>query len=107
METNCSEQYRQGDVLLIPAIVAMDGAKPVQPTGNRYILAHGEATGHHHSVSADTCNLFDLAGKTVLVVAEPTPITHQEHGAISIAPGTYWVVRQREYTPADIRRVMD
>jgi hypothetical protein len=99
--------YRQGDVLIVPAAINLDGAKPIQPTRNAHILAYGESTGHHHSVSTETCGLFDLAGKTVLVVAEPTPLMHQEHGAIEIAPGQYWVVIQREYTPQAIRRVTD
>lgn len=102
--------YRQGDVLLIPTSgIDLTAGKPIQPIFGRYILAEGEATGHHHSIGADVCDgLFDLAGKTVLVVDQPAAmLTHQEHGAIAIAPGQYWVVRQREYTPQEIRRVMD
>lgn len=103
------KQLRQGDVYLMPAkYFSLDGAKPIEPVNGRYILAEGEATGHHHSVAVETCGgLFDLAGKTVLVVTEPTQLTHQEHGMIEIAPGQYWVIRQREYTPEAIRRVID
>lgn len=101
-------QIRQGDVYLKPAgKVSLDGAKTVAPVNGRFILAEGEATGHHHSVAVETCGLFDLTGKTVLVVDAPTPLTHQEHGEITIAPGMYFVIRQREYTPEAIRRVMD
>ncbi len=98
---------RQGDVMLIPCQTSMDGAKAIKPRNGRLILAEGEATGHHHSVDCKTAGLFDLLGKTVLVVDTPTRIEHQEHGAIEIAPGQYWVVRQREYSPQEIRRVMD
>lgn len=99
--------FRQGDVLLIPCNVSMDGAKEIKPRNGRLILAEGEATGHHHSVDYQTAGLFDFSGKTVMVVTEPTTLTHQEHGAIEVMPGQYWVVRQREYTPQAIRRVMD
>lgn len=102
-----SEQLRQGDVLLIPCSVSMDGAKEIEPRNGRLILAEGEATGHHHSVDCQAAGLFDLAGRVVLVVNEQTTLTHQEHGAIEVAPGQYWVVGQREYSPEAIRRVMD
>lgn len=98
---------RQGDVLLVPCNVSMDGAKEIQPRNGRLILAEGEATGHHHRVDSRTAGLFNLAGKVVMVVNKPTVLTHQEHGAINVAPGQYWVVGQREYTPKAIRRVMD
>ena len=100
------KQIRQGDVYLVRA----DGVKPegkkVRPQNGRLILAEGEATGHHHSVDAAVCDLFS-GDKPVLVVREPTTLDHQEHGAIEVEPGTYWVVRQREYTPQAIVRVRD
>lgn len=102
------KQIRQGDVYLRPAgDFKLDGAKVIAPVNGRFILAEGEATGHHHSVTAETCGLFDMVGKTVLVVNETTQLTHQEHGTIEVAPGMYFVVRQREYAPEAPRRVMD
>lgn len=99
--------YRQGDVLIVPTTDKPEGLSPVMPRSGRYILAEGEATGHHHSVSADVCKLFSLAGKLFMSVAETTPLTHQEHGAIEIASGYYWVIRQREYDAGEERRVRD
>jgi hypothetical protein len=100
-------QIRQGDVYLTKA---PDGTKPdgkrIKARSGRLILAEGEATGHHHSVDATVCQLFG-GTRTVLVVGQPTSLAHQEHGAIEIEPGTYWVTRQREYTPEAIRNVMD
>lgn len=97
------KQYRQGDVLLISTDKAPEG-KPVKAENGLVILARGEATGHHHSVPETMCTLF---GNDVLVVNEPTQISHQEHGAIEIAPGNYWVVRQRMYQRKKIVRVQD
>lgn len=101
--------YRQGDVLLVPVSTPVDltGATPEAPRAGRLILAEGEATGHHHSLACTAAGLFALDGRRVLVVEERTPLTHQEHGAIEIAPGQYWVIGQREYTPAEIVRVRD
>jgi hypothetical protein len=87
--------------------VDLSQAKRIAPVSGRLILAEGEATGHHHSVDCQTAGLFDLTGKTVLVVDSPTVLTHQEHGPIEVAPGTYWVMIQREYSPEAIRRVID
>ena len=93
---------RQGDVLLVKTNKKPEGVATA-PRNGRIILAEGEATGHHHSVDAQVCELFG----DLLVVREATPLTHQEHGLIEIQPGTWWVVRQREYTPQEIRRVQD
>lgn len=98
--------YRQGDVLIVKTNEKADG-KPIAARDGRLILAEGEATGHHHSVPATAAQLFAVDERMMLVVGEETEVQHQEHGAIRIAPGTYWVVRQREYTPQAIRRVMD
>ena len=98
--------YRQGDVLLV-ATEATPSGKKVKAEAGRLILARGEATGHHHSVSARNATMFDEAGKFLLVVADQATLDHQEHSAIEVAPGAYWVVRQREYTPEEIRRVQD
>jgi len=34
-------------------------------------------------------------------------VVHEEHGPISLEPGTYRVWIQREYSPEAIRRVLD
>lgn len=101
-----SNQIRQGDVFLTPATNVPTGKK-VRAKRGRLILARGEATGHHHSVSANTSEMFELDGRMWLVVNEPTTLDHQEHAPIEVKPGIYWVVRQREYTPQEIRRVKD
>ena len=98
---------RQGDVLLRKITKLPEGMKPSQPIDGRLILAYGETTGHHHSVTANVATLFEDGNKMVLAVREPTILDHQEHAQVEIMPGIYWVVRQREYTPQAIRRVLD
>lgn len=100
-------QIRQGDVYLKPGEMPEGKCKKIKAKRGRLILAEGEATGHHHSVSADVAELFDFGGKMALVVREPATLDHQEHAPIEVQPGTYWVIRQREYSPQEIRRVAD
>jgi hypothetical protein len=92
--------YRQGDLLLIRVNTLPDGARQRSGPGDRLILAHGEATGHHHSVAAADAELTVTdADEAYLRVMRPTSLEHQEHRVIELEPGTYWVVRQREYGP--------
>lgn len=47
-------QIRQGDVFLRPVKSLPAGCKPIQPeNGVRFVLAHGEVTGHAHAIYAD------------------------------------------------------
>src|SRR6185437_1636849 len=98
------QMYRQGDVLLIPAVMPT-GTAPVKEATGRIILAYGEATGHHHSLKASVGNLFEREGKRYLRMDIDAPLEHQEHAPILIPRGTYHVVIQREYSPEAIRDV--
>lgn len=106
-----NELYRQGDVLLrrVKAIPAEAKANPRD--NGQVILAYGEVTGHAHRI-ADP----DATGAVLLSVGESATflrltkgaeLVHQEHATIDLPAGAYEVVRQREYTPEEIRRVAD
>lgn len=46
-----AHQIRQGDVFLIPVAALPAGCKPIEPeAGRRFVLAHGEVTGHAHAI---------------------------------------------------------
>jgi hypothetical protein len=108
------KQLRQGDVLLVKVKARTPKGRAVNEKG-RIILAHGEVTGHAHEVmAADTevagpaAQFFEEPdGTRFLFVERACVLTHQEHGAIALAPGCYEVVRQREYTPEAARHVAD
>lgn len=104
-----TQQLRQGDVLLVPChgVNAVRGKKVVASQDGRVILAYGEATGHHHSLSAKAATLFEREDKRYLRVTQPTMLEHQEHEHILVPRGTYLVIRQREYSPETIRNVQD
>lgn len=97
--------FRQGDVLLIPIYRVPENYQHI-PVDGPIVLAHGEATGHAHTV--DGAMLFHgPMGEVIIDVTEHTEVKHQEHTAIPLEIGFYRVVRQREYTPEAIRNVAD
>lgn len=99
----------------------------------RITLAHGEVTGHHHTIYADAetdlipdAEFFEEPhGRRVLLVQHPCVLRHQEHAPIALDPaspiqarqgdvlltpigiGAWEVTRQREYSPEAIRNVAD
>lgn len=99
-------KHRQGDVMLIKVDALPDGAKREQ-VKDRIVLAYGEVTGHAHAIKDKTTELYKFDVDMFLKVLNTTNLVHEEHGAITIEPGIYKVVRQREYTPREIRNVAD
>ena len=106
---NKNKGFRQGDVLVIPTTVIPTSAKPVAPENGRVILAHGEATGHHHSFGHNqgVTMFWDDGGGSYIQVTAPTDLVHQEHTALTAQPGAYEVRRQRTYVSGLVRRVGD
>lgn len=103
---------RQGDVLVKPIKKLPKNLKPAEAENGRYVLAHGEATGHHHSFAmSERVAMFredgSGGGLFLTVTGAPVALEHQEHAALAVEPGHYQVVRQREYSPEAIRRVED
>lgn len=102
--------FRQGDVKILEVAEIPEGLKPVPLEAGRVILAHGEVTGHAHAVVGDV-ELFesDIAEmrQRFLRVESEAQVVHEEHDTISLPPGLYEIDIQREYTPAEIRTVVD
>ena len=108
MDTNTVEKevvYRQGDVALVRcAELPAKARKLDEPV----ILAHGEKTGHAHQIFDGFASLYEAGDSRYLAVTgSVATLQHQEHAAISIQPGVYEVRRQREYSPEEIRWVLD
>ena len=101
----------QGDIPCYPYAGEIKGTE-VKHTGS-VVLALGEKTGHKHVIS--TLNPNDLQawkqleGGWIITLKTEGTLTHNQHGALTIAPGTYRVGQEREYDHfADIsRRVID
>jgi len=80
----------------------------IRPEQGRVVLAHGEVTGHSHSISPQEATLYSDGAVTELEVkAAMAMLEHQEHGTIALPKGRYRVIRQREYSPEAIRNVAD
>lgn len=102
---------RQGDVLIVGVKSIPKNVEPVAREQGRVILAHGEATGHAHAIKDKRAALFrdpKLAAVFMHVSGDaPVALEHDEHSTISIPPGNFRIVRQVEYTPAEVRQVAD
>lgn len=95
--------YRQGDLLFI-----RQESRPADELAERpgLVIVEGEATGHAHRLTAGVI-LEAPNGSLFLELAEAIRVVHDEHDALTLGPGLWLVVRQREYTPQAIRTVLD
>jgi hypothetical protein len=100
-------QYRQGDVLVESVATVPPGAVAVARKDGRLVLAEGESTGHAHAIASRRAQMLERAGVLYLVLLARARLLHEEHGPITLPPGTYRVIRQREYHPEEIRLVAD
>ena len=85
---------------------------PVKPVGGYVVLADGEMTGHAHRIIANAVSgSVDVDGQLYVEVhAEKAEVVHPEHDTLTLPPGAYCVVRQREYeagSPRRERRIRD
>jgi hypothetical protein len=87
--------YRHGDVGLVRVKELPDESKLDSHTN--VTLAEGEVTGHAHRIASPHVVLWHAGQQRYLEVREPADLTHEEHGTITVAPGVYEVVIQREY----------
>lgn len=89
---------RQGDVLLIPETIP--GIAKAVPYKGDVILALGEVTGHAHRIATPGVEVYEHEGtRWIRVPTSGAALTHEEHGAIALAPIEYRVRLQREYRP--------
>lgn len=123
---------RQGDVLLVKIDKLPAGAKPMEPeNGRRFVLAHGEVTGHTHAIyeyeeaisaadlAEDAINkakkvryaqMYEANGEWYLVVADGKSVQmkHEEHTAATIPAGVYFCPVQVQANSQNmIRKVAD
>ncbi len=95
-----SRQYRQGDVLLQQVSGVPDHARHALVPGGQTVLALGELTGHAHVLSVEgELAESETADTRFVTLGVEGVLTHEEHASIVVPPGTYEVVRQREYRP--------
>jgi hypothetical protein len=103
---------RQGDVALVRVKSIPSDAVEQVPTGNKIILALGEATGHHHRFEfLDTSHNVKLyvahGGTRYLDVSAPADLLHEEHSTARVPAGKWLLPQQVEYSPKELVRVSD
>ncbi len=129
-------QIRQGDVFLIPVKALPAGCKHIEPEGGRrFVLAHGEVTGHAHAIyeftpdeqaEQDLAKAAEVAGAALerararrtaqmwtcpagewyLEIREQSTMKHEEHSAPTIPPGIYHAPVQVESGPGNMARIV-
>lgn len=62
-------------------------------------LAEGEATGHHHTATAQDATVYGDSDERLLSAPSGTTITHEEHCEGALPPGEYDIRRQQEIDP--------
>lgn len=98
------EHYRQGDVLIVRVDKIPEGVKPAPDL----VLAHGEVTGHKHQIlDAKRVKRYVAERLQYLAVRAKCKVQHEEHSPVTLPPGSYVVLIQTEYTPGELRAVMD
>ena len=71
-------------------------------TNGGIVLAHGEATGHRHTLEAPEAPVYVLGELDEMELAidvlgeDGAVVTHQEHAALKLERGLWQVRRQRE-----------
>lgn len=96
--------FRHGDVLLQTARALPQDAQGMPG----HILVRGELSGHAHQLENPAAGtLYRTRDSLWLQVHTPTRIVHEEHAPIALEPGVYKVWQQREYSPREIRTVVD
>lgn len=100
MEEQIQNFYRHGDVLFRrvekPKKLRIDGEQK-----DTHVVAYGEATGHHHRLTALGGAINAMKGFDekvyVEIVEKAAKLSHEEHSALSIQPGFYEITIEQEY----------
>jgi|TARA_S200002703_G_scaffold6386_1_gene7027 hypothetical protein len=103
---NKQKPNRQGDVLILPINEIPTNLVETK----KCTLALGEATGHHHTIFENAVgysNTEDGLADYFEVTDTTADLVHQEHDTIPIPKGKYRKVIQSEFTPEEIKHVID
>jgi hypothetical protein len=100
------DTIRQGDVMLRKVASLPKDAKEVAPQNGKFVLALGEATGHHHRISADggvKCFATNDNGveRKFFVIENEAFIEHEEHSEIPLEGGIWEQIYQYETSDSD------
>ncbi len=94
------KMIRQGDVLLRRLDALPEDAVRF-PLEGPFVLAHGEETGHAHVLQDSEAVLYRLQphGQRYVVLERAASLFHEEHPPVTVEPGVWEILTQREYVP--------
>jgi hypothetical protein len=114
MKATRQKLYRQGDVLFCAIDKIPAGKTAKRDNGT---VAYGEVTGHSHRLAdLGAAEVLEIGDDLFVRVSESglsiegdagATFVHEEHGPITLPPGDYRIQIQREYSPEEIRNVID
>ena len=94
-----SQFKHQGDIPFAPFSGMITGI--LQKHNGSVVLALGEKTGHKHVISTVNPNDLQawkqLEGGWIITLKTEGTLVHNQHGTLTIEPGTYRVSQEREY----------
>lgn len=103
------ELVRHGDLMIKPINGSVKGV-----AAKKLTLAEGEFTGHSHQLTPGQGGSIvwrepEPEVKEFEVIDVPATLTHEEHEAIELAPGSYRVEIQEayDYFNEEMRKVVD
>ena len=109
-------QAVQGDLLFVSVNEAPKSwgepkkeGKVTKDKNGSLVIARGSATGNSHVVRSKGSCLYQINERLfVLVLKNKGILDHQEHKPeIKLPAGEYFIRKQREFTPDQIRTVQD
>lgn len=98
-----NKPIRHGEVLLFP-VTKVPSSKGKTKKYMDFIVGHSE-TGHHHVLESKHQYAVTVLGDDSVFVqlAKPAKLSHKKtvnrHHDLVVDPGTYQVIRKREYDP--------
>ncbi len=119
LSSNKLSVFRQGDILLVQKETLPNWIQELPSKDGQIILVksdHSISTWlrrqprHSHYFAASNVRHYKECGTgNVFVTVEngPAELLHQEHYGISVPPGVYRVIRQREFHPKRVRFAAD
>ena len=98
---------QQGDVIARRLSEMPKGERKIISKG-RCVLAHGES-GHSHVIEDDEAELIQIGERMLLTLGKEATVEHEEHGAITLAPGTWEIGRvvEKDWFADMVRQVRD
>lgn len=123
-----NKPYRHGDISFHPRVLTDIPGKAVATNYCSYVVAYGEATGHHHELCfktehgalvGDVPSVDAVMPKVTIHICDDgrrfaeldyrTGLDHPEHGLLTLEKGVYEIIQERtfDYFENSIKKVID